>query len=389
MAQQSGTAAQAPSTGAIGGPLLSADNHLHIQWLPRNLWLERLPSDLREKGPRVVETDAGSFWFWEGQTRTPSADGSSHGTIAQRAFGSYAPLPGVLPPSQPQVMLSHLDLAGVEAAVFYGETRKWAVQDPSLRTAMYRVYNDFCLELSAAAPGRLLYLPNLSSRDPHACLAELQRLSDRGVRAVEFGVFDLAEPLASPVWEPLWQAAESMGVVLCSHTGHPAGTPFASASRGAMHAHHATSPFGAARPIAEMVFSGVFERHPALRWVMAECRIGWLPFLFSWMDRQVQIRQPDTSRTLSLLPSDYVRRNVCFTFEDDWVGASLIPLEWSLLADTVMWGMDYPHPQGMWPSPRHKLDALFADLDPVTRHEILYGRAASLYGLAGSIPLCG
>jgi predicted TIM-barrel fold metal-dependent hydrolase len=130
-----------------------------------------------------------------------------------------------------------------------------------------------------------------------------------------------------------------------------------------------------------MVFSGVFERHPALRWVMAECRIGWLPFLISWMDRQVEIRQPDDSVLLSMRPSAYIARNICFTFENDAVGARLLDCDWSLLAETVMWGMDYPHPQQMWPDPRQKLHPMLGSLAPSIRHQILYGRAASLYGL--------
>lgn len=365
----------------FAGPLISADNHLNTQWLPRDLWQSRLPAALRESGPRVLETAEGSFWHWEGQRRSRSADGSSHQRFARDEFGECPLESGVLPPSQPQVMLSHLDRAGVEAAVFYGDTRKWAVQDPVLRVEMYRSYNDFCLELTASAPDRLLYLPTLSTQDSEACLLELRRLVRLGVRAVEFPVFDLAEPPNSPVWEPIWQEAEAHGVVLCSHTGHPAGTPMPTPQRGSLHAHYATSPFCAARPIAEMVFSGVFERHPALRWVMAECRIGWLPFLISWMDRQVEIRQPDDSVLLSMRPSDYIARNICFTFEDDVVGVRLLDCEWSLLAETVMWGMDYPHPQQMWPDPRQKLHPMLGSLAPSICHQILYGRAASLYGL--------
>lgn len=365
----------------IRGPLISADNHLHVEWLPADLWQSRLPVELRDKGPRVVEMDEGSFWVWEGQRRNAAAAGSSHGRLASRVFGDQRPAAGVLPPSRPDVTLQHLDLAGVEAAVFYGETRRWGVQDPALRSAMYRASNDFRLEISAAAPERLLYLPALSTQDPETCLPELKRLISLGARAVEFGVFDLAEPLNSPLWEPIWQEAEAHGVVLSSHTGHPAGTPMPKPQRGSLHAHHATSPFRAARPIADMVFGGVFERHPSLRWVMAECRIGWLPFLISWMDRQVEIRQPDDSVLLSMRPSDYVARNIFFTFENDAVGACLLDCEWSLLSETVMWGMDYPHPQQMWPDPWDKLRPLLASLAPSIRHQILYERAASLYGL--------
>jgi hypothetical protein len=112
---------------------------------------------------------------------------------------------------------------------------------------------------------------------------------------------------------------------------------------------------------------------------MAECRIGWLPFLFSWMDRQYLMRPPDRTVSLRGPPSEYVRRNVRFTFEDDTVGARLLELDPGPLRETVMWGCDYPHPQGVWPSPQPVLERLLGRVDPALRHEILFGRAARLF----------
>jgi predicted TIM-barrel fold metal-dependent hydrolase len=273
-----------------------------------------------------------------------------------------------------------MDLAGIFAAVFFGETRKWKVEDPELRVEMFRAYNDFCLELSSDRERRLIYLPDLPTFDPSQCLKELRRVAGLGARAVEFGVFDVGASLTDEVWEPLWEEAEGSGMVVCSHTGHPAGLPPPPNERGRALASYASSPFTAARPIAELVLSGVFERHPRMTWVMAECRIGWLPFLFSWMDRQQEIRRPDATVSLPLRASDYVRRNLRFTFEDDMVGARLLALDWTHLAETVMWGCDYPHPQGVWPDPDPAVDRMFDGIDPALRREIVFARAARLFG---------
>jgi predicted TIM-barrel fold metal-dependent hydrolase len=366
---------------AVTYKYISADNHLNTHWLPASLWQDRLPERLRADGPRVVEIERGSYWIWEGQPRKASAAGSSWARFAKAEFGQAGLPERSLPPSTPELVKSHMDRAGVYGAVFYGDTRKWQVSDPELLLGMYRAYNDFCLELSAAASGRMIYLPNLPAAQPQACLDEFRRLARLGVKAVEFSVFDAGAPLASPAWEPLWEAAAGLGIVVCSHTGQPAGTPFPPYERGAALADFATSPFSAARPIAEMIFSGVFERHPGLKWVMAESRIGWLPFLFSWMDRQCEIRPLDPTVHLGLRPSEYVRRNICFTFENDWVGGKLLGEEWSLLADTVMWGLDYPHPQNVWPNPDAVVEEMLGALNAKTRQEILYGRASRLFGL--------
>ena len=50
---------------------ISADDHIDLRWLPKDLWTERLPSKLRQRGPRVVENEKGSYWTWEGQTFSP------------------------------------------------------------------------------------------------------------------------------------------------------------------------------------------------------------------------------------------------------------------------------------------------------------------------------
>jgi predicted TIM-barrel fold metal-dependent hydrolase len=359
---------------------VSADNHLNTHWLPASLWRERLSARMRDRGPRVVETSEGSFWFWEGQRRKMSAAGSSNRRLQTREFGALELPEGALPPAEPALARRHMDQAGIFAAVFFGDTRKWGVEDPDLRVEMFRAYNDFCLEISADRRRRLVYLPNLPTANPSECLQELRRVAALGARAVEFGVFDVGAPLNDEVWEPLWEEAAGRGIVVCSHTGHPAGQPFPPNERGSLLASHASSPFTAAQPIAQMVLSGVFERHPAMTWVMAESRIGWLPFLFSWMDRQQDIRATDPTVSLSRRASDYVRRNLRFTFEDDAVGAHLLEFDWAHLAETVMWGCDYPHPQGVWPDPDPVIARMLDRVDPAMRHEIVFARAARLFG---------
>ena len=49
---------------------------------------------------------------------------------------------------------------------------------------------------------------------------------------------------------------------------------------------------------------------------------------------------------MRLKPSDYFRVNGFVTYERDAVGTRLLDL---LGEDNVMWGSDYPHPDGTWP----------------------------------------
>ena len=45
-------------------------------------------------------------------------------------------------------------------------------------------------------------------------------------------------------------------------------------------------------------------------------------------------------------PSDYWRRQCKATFQFDRIGAKLID---DMGAETLMWGSDYPHGDGVWP----------------------------------------
>lgn len=361
--------------------LVSADNHINSEWLPADLWTSRCKGSLSDEVPRVVETQTGSFWMWEGKLQGKSAAGSSNALLTRNRFSPMLLKDGELPPSDPRTALAHLNHAGISAGVFYGDGTKWKIEDEKLRQKVYRTYNNFMLENTDQAGGLLLYLPTIPSHDPVACQAELERLIASGAQAVEFSVFDAGEPLNSPSWLPLWETLCSNDVTLCSHAGRPNGHPRRSAEHGNAYIDHSIVPFTFAKPIAEMIFGGVFVRFPSLRWTIAETRIGWLPFLFERMDRQIEIR--DYARPLpdGCLPSDLIRRHISFTFEYDRLGAQMLAHDWSNpLADVVMWGCDYPHPQNIWPNPWPSINEMFGDLDTELIHDILYRRAFQLFG---------
>jgi predicted TIM-barrel fold metal-dependent hydrolase len=366
---------------------ISADDHLDLLWLPKDLWQDRLPARLKPQAPRVVETDKGTRWEWEGKFRGPSADGRDNARALQFFAKRGLPCPeGSLPPSDPALRLTHLDAAGIYATAMFGATRKWDIADDELRLAVYRAYNDWLIEFAGFAPERLIVQPILPAMMPEACEPELRRVAKLGARAVELSVFDVGKPLYDEVWEPLFAAAEEADIRICCHIGDKSGTPYPPNIRGSLLAHFSVVPFVAGPAIAQFVFSGALERHPGLLVSFAECRVGWLPFLISWMDRQVHEREPDPTAPLSLLPSEYVKRQMRFTFEDDVVGAKLIPQDWAHIKDSAMWGADYPHGQGVWFDVEARLRPVFAGLDAALVHEVTHDRAARFYGIKAPVP---
>ena len=73
-----------------------------------------------------------------------------------------------------------------------------------------------------------------------------------------------------------------------------------------------------------------------------------------------------------------MRRQVKVTFQDEPA-----PLEFLHVTgpEPLMWGSDFPHPEGTWPHSREVTDRLFAGVDPVAREAILGGNLARLYAI--------
>jgi uncharacterized protein len=369
---------------------LSADCHLSPTLYPKDLWQSRLPARLREAGPKVVETDQGTMWSWEGELHGAAADGNdwakhakSHFRASRESGAAVYEVPEGKLGWEPEVMLPHMDLDGTWAAVYYADTRKEPFQEAELEIASYRAFNDWALEVSSLSPERVIILPCLPTSYPEACAEEIGRLAKKGARAVEFVLFDVAVPVLDEAWEPIWATAEEADIVLCSHVGDKKGVARPEFHRGARLAHYPQAPLTITPHLPKLIFSGVFDRHPKLRYSFAECRIGWLPFFISWMDRTAEQRPMQTDVKLSQMPSEYIRQQITFTFEEDYVGTRLLNDPFFFLQDCAVFGSDYPHEQGTWPNSDSKLDSMFEGVDPKIRQKVVWDRTAEFFKIKG------
>jgi predicted TIM-barrel fold metal-dependent hydrolase len=88
--------------------------------------------------------------------------------------------------------------------------------------------------------------------------------------------------------------------------------------------------------LTHIICSGVLERHPALKLIIGEVEVGWIPFWLEELDKRMRRRA-----TINALPSEYFYRQVFATFSDDPVGGHLLS-KWG--QDSFLWANDYPHP---------------------------------------------
>jgi len=129
-----------------------------------------------------------------------------------------------------------------------------------------------------------------------------------------------------------------------------------------------------AQILMPMIYGGVLERYPHLRMVLGESGIGWIPYVLWRMDSEWEDQFKDLSLTMP--PSEYWKRQCWATYQTDPVGMKLVD---QLGADKIMWGSDFPHPDGIWPDSREYVAREMADLPADIRHKIVCGNAAGLY----------
>src|SRR5579884_419006 len=194
--------------------MISVDDHIDLQYLPKDLWTARLPAELRERGPQVVEANGTYAWVADGQrwgnwagSRQPGPRRSFQNALERG--GVYEP--GVLRPTIPELRLTDMTRDGIEATFMFGPITAFTVEDPSLRSAVYRAYNDWLVEFCSYDPARLHGVAALTGEDPKSAVAELYRVARGGkLKQVNF-LIGRAKGIYEEAWEPFWAAAEETG----------------------------------------------------------------------------------------------------------------------------------------------------------------------------------
>jgi uncharacterized protein len=377
---------------------VSADDHIDLRWLPKDLWTERLPANLRARGPRVVETEKGEFWTWEGQSFSP------HGyyTAAQGSGAMWAierggvMRPGELRPTTADLRLNDMDRDGADASIMYGPTDPMPIVDAELRRRCYEAYNDWLTEFCAAKPERLIGVAQLSMEDPQAARDELERLSKRGgLRHVNILASRANPPVYDEAWEPFWALAEEVGIPIGFHLAvlvkktrldegnhGTANVVVATASR------FAQEPPGIQllEPMTGLIFSGMLDRHPRVKIVMAEAGLAWVPSMIQgldiWYQRTRDGRRLTGDGPVSLPkmpPSEYFHRQIWISFVDDPLGVKMVG---SVLdVDKIMFGSDYPHPASTWPDSQQVLKKGKESLSADDWQKVFRDNARALFAL--------
>ncbi|MBV8387217.1 MAG: amidohydrolase [Acidimicrobiia bacterium] len=359
--------------------LYSCDDHLDLRAVPPDVWESRLPADLRERGPRVVERDGQKVWVCEdrviGQSGRPkdSAIAKSLSAIGRAGIEDDGYRPGT-----PKLRLEDMDLDGLAASVIYGPLALGLpINEPALQSACYAAWNDWAVdEFNAHAPDRLCVLAFLPNHSPEAAAGELERCTAAGHRGAILSVFDT--DLGDPAWDRLWSAAASTGLPISFHIkgGSWSGLSYRM-GKWQSAAFASIMPLQLDEPLATMIFCGALDRHPGFKLVLAESGLGWLPWFLSRMDMEWLALKDKLDYASELAPSALFKRQVIATFEEEENAADVIPV---IGADSCMWASDYPHTDSTFPRSREAVTESLGSLSQDDLGKITATNCAQLYG---------
>ena len=275
-----------------------------------------------------------------------------------------------------------MDADGIVAEVLYPSVGMSVAQstDREYQLACVRAYNDWVAEFCDGSGGRLVGLALIPAIDVESSLAEIERTHALGLRGAMVPAIPSDGHYGEERFAPFWQAFADRDWPVSFHvlTGGGGGDPTLGSGIpmvGIMSPiHHMHSTLGL------MIFSGVLDRHPGLKVVSAEHDAGWVAHFAYRLDQMFDRHHNwlASGVTLDLAPSEYLRRNVWYTFQKDPIA---VETRNRVGLDRLLWASDYPHSDSTWP---HSRDVIARDFKGVPEDElaaIVGGNAAALYGL--------
>jgi len=253
---------------------------------------------------------------------------------------------------------------------------------PDLLMAGARAHNRWLADLCADSPERragVAIVPIWGDVD--AAVAEITRARESGLRGGILipSMWQPHPPYHDLRYDPVWAACQDLDMPVHVHSG---------AADREQYGEHvgiyvAEVRWWSMRPLWFLLWAGIFERFARLKFAVTECGAFWAADLL-WTsdiayDREHASKKLGSQLTakLSMRPSEYFDRNC-------WIGASNtrrreLARRYEIGVGNLMWGNDFPHPEGTWPHTKEWLRDAFWDIPVDETAQILGGNAAAVY----------
>ena len=266
-----------------------------------------------------------------------------------------------------------LEREGVDTQIITFTTPGTHVEPPERAVRFARLVNDAFATVVRERSPRFASLATLPLCDPAASVAELTRaMTTLGMPGAMVFSNVNGVALADPRFEPLWAEANRLNAIIHIHPTDPVGVE-------AMTDYWLMPLVGflmdTTLAAAKLVFSGVPERYPNIKWVLSHLG-GAIPYLCERLDRGWEAFA-DCRADIKRRPSEYLRNFYYDTVNFDPMAVRLA-VDFAG-ADHVLAASDYPHQIGSIPKMKSSLAAL--KVSDAERKKILGENARRLYKL--------
>jgi predicted TIM-barrel fold metal-dependent hydrolase len=205
--------------------------------------------------------------------------------------------------------------------------------------------------------GRILTAPMISLMDPDLAIAEVDRVLSAGARAVVMKPGPLwGHAPVDPIYDGFWSRLQAADARLIFHSTDPRyiailGVEFGESATPPLQGMtpfqwYLTSGKPVADTLASYLLNNLFGRFPGLQIVALECGINWVVPLLHDVDHAAHMGRKGVWPGGEVIgqPSEVLMEHLYVSpfYEEDVVG-----LVHDIGAERVMFGSDYPHPEGV------------------------------------------
>jgi 5-carboxyvanillate decarboxylase len=210
--------------------------------------------------------------------------------------------------------------------------------------SLARLANDRLAAVIGRHPGRFAGLAAVPPQDPPAAASEIERaVTELGLNGVIINSHTGSEYLDEEKFWPIFETAEALGAPIYIHPRSPASSMASAFKKYGLETGIWGFQADTGLHALRLICSGVFDRFPGLRIVLGHLGEG-LPYWLYRLDYMHPVRASYVSRpTLSLKPSEYVKRNFAITTSGmNWATVLRFCIE-AVGADNIMFAIDYPY----------------------------------------------
>jgi predicted TIM-barrel fold metal-dependent hydrolase len=263
----------------------------------------------------------------------------------------------------PEPRMTLLDELGIDRTMMWptigaGMVEARLEDDPNAMHVVMHAFNQWLHEhWTFDYEDRIFAPPVISLAIVDRAVEELEWVLERGAKAIQIRVapvpgYDGRRSMALPEFDPFWSRVENAGIVVGTHAGDSGyarftnewdggdleARPFETAS--AFSSVMATEHRATVDLVTSVICHGLVTRFPRLKLIPVENGSAWVRPLITRLERAYD-RDPEM---FDEDPVEAFKRNIFVHpfHEEDTMG--LVSL---LGVDNVVFGSDYPHPEGL------------------------------------------